>query len=74
MNFNGTILFARPSFSEGLARIVDIGGTLNEYNSSSSNEEADYNALLADWQAVGDAIRQAAKQYEADPTIIDSQE
>ncbi len=74
MNFNGTILFARPSFAEGLARIVDMGGTLNEYNSASSNEEADYNALLADWQAVGDAIRQAAKQYEADPAVIDSQE
>ena len=46
-------LFARPSFVEGMARIFDMGGTLNEYNSSLSGEEADAIALWSDWAAIG---------------------
>ena len=26
------LIYARPSFLEGMARILDIGGTLNEYH------------------------------------------
>lgn len=70
MNFNGILLTARPSFVEGLARIVDIGGTLNEYNTSLSNTQADYLAIAADWQAVGYAIRKVGLEYAFDPTII----
>ena len=46
-------LFARPSFIEGMARIFDMGGTLNEYNSSPSGEEADAIAIWSDWAAIG---------------------
>ncbi len=53
MNPNSIILFARPSFVEGMARTLDFGGTLNEYNSSLSEEQADCLALNADWMAVG---------------------
>lgn len=63
MNDNSMILFARPSFLEGMARVLDVGGTLNEYNSSLSPEQADYAALSADWRAVGEAIKQAATQF-----------
>jgi hypothetical protein len=52
-------LFARPSFVEGLSRLADLGSTLNEYNTSPSNEIADARALAADWQAVGFDIRRA---------------
>jgi hypothetical protein len=31
-------LCARPSFWEGIARIFDIGGTLDEYNTAPSEE------------------------------------
>lgn len=54
-------LFARPSFVEGAARILDFGDTLTEYNRSSSEAEADYNALLADWSAVGQDMRDALR-------------
>jgi hypothetical protein len=58
--FNRTgVLFARPSFLEGFARLFDLGGTLNRYNISESPEEADVRALRADWEAVGDDLRQA---------------
>jgi hypothetical protein len=47
-----TFLYARPSFIEGVARLLDFGGTLNEYNSSPSGAMADRFALEADWRAI----------------------
>jgi hypothetical protein len=55
-------LCARPSFLEGASRVIDLGGTLNEYNRSMSGEQADYLALLADWRMIGEEIRSALKQ------------
>jgi len=46
-------LCARPSFVEGVARILDFGGALNEYNRSLTPEQADYLALHADWRLIG---------------------
>ena len=43
-------LYARPSAIEGVARILDFGNTLNEYNYSSTPEQADFLALRADWR------------------------
>jgi hypothetical protein len=57
-------LYARPSFWEGMARIIDAGGSLNEYNQSLNWEVADRRALRADWMAVGNAIRAAMSEYE----------
>ncbi len=55
-------LFARPSFVEGIARILDFGDTLTEYNRS---EQADALALRADWRAVATELRRAAAKYLA---------
>ena len=33
------LIYARPSFLEGMARILDIGGTLNEYHFVSEDSE-----------------------------------
>ena len=55
-------LYARPSFLEGMARIADMGGTLNEYNAS---DDPDTVALMMDWLAVGRAMRQAIGDFEA---------
>ncbi len=52
MNPYSSFLFARPSFTEGVARSLDLGGTLQAYNSSLSPEQADATALLMDWQAI----------------------
>lgn len=59
-----SLLFARPSFLTGFARVLDIGDTLTEYNRSPSPEEADRNALRSDWRAVGDDLRVAIAAYE----------
>lgn len=66
---SSTFLFAEPSFTEGIARVVDLGGALNVYNSSASPEEADWLAIFADWRAVGedlnDRMVEFPKQQEA---------
>lgn len=59
MSTLSSFLFARPSFMEGLARILDMGNTLQEYNHSATPKEADFRAMLADWTAVGDDIQTA---------------
>lgn len=60
MNGSTDFLYARPSFLEGWARAIDLGGTLNQYNDSPTSEQADWIALAADWEAVGNDIEQAA--------------
>jgi|SwirhisoilCB1_FD_contig_21_24546325_length_437_multi_4_in_0_out_0_1 hypothetical protein len=61
------LLFAHPSILEGLARILDLGGTLNEYNQSATPEEADLVALRSDWEAIGSDFRGLLNQVQADP-------
>ncbi len=57
---------SRPSFLTGVARIFDFGGFLNEHiEETLSDAEADYDALLQDWTAVGDDIRYAIQQHDA---------
>lgn len=56
-------LFARPSFWEGYARVIDIGATLNEYNSDKTSEEADDAAIQSDWKAVGESIESAISNF-----------
>lgn len=43
-----TFLFANPSFAEGVARVIDFGDTLTEYNRSESGILADLRALRMD--------------------------
>lgn len=56
-------LFASPSVWEGLARIMDFGNTLSEYNTCASGELADQVALSIDWAMVGHDIRAAMTEY-----------
>ena len=51
-------LFARPSFIEGVARLIDMGATLDSYNTSPTPEEVDRRALAGDVAAVAHDFRQ----------------
>lgn len=63
-----TFLFATPSFLTGMARVVDMGQTLEQYNVSGGDALADFRAITADWQAVGNDLRQAIREFaEAHP-------
>jgi len=64
------ISFARASFLDGVARIFDFTGTLSEYNRSRTGEEADYQALLSDWLAVGDDIREASQLVGVGKSVL----
>lgn len=55
-------LFACPSFSEGVARILDFGDTLTEYNASPSGEIADGIAIGMDWAVIGKDIKSAISE------------
>ena len=57
-------LFAKPSFVEGISRVLDLGGTLQEYNSSETEQKADMEEIKNDWRAVGDDLRFSISDYE----------
>ena len=56
-------LFAHSSIWVGLGRIIDMGDTLTEFNSSTSGAQADRIALEQDWLAVGRELRQAMRRF-----------
>ncbi len=64
-----TFLFARPSFLEGIARTMDLGGALQEYNYSYSGEAADMRAMYADWRAIGDDLRRAIAEISEQGSV-----
>ncbi|KAF0141158.1 MAG: hypothetical protein FD122_1810 [Stygiobacter sp.] len=43
----------KPSFLDGFARVLDLSGSLNIYNDSQCEGEADIKALRSDWEAIG---------------------
>jgi hypothetical protein len=57
-------LFARPSFIEGMARVFDLGCTLNEYNYSKTGTEADAKALKNDFLMVFQDLGSSISNYE----------
>lgn len=66
---SSNFLFVQPSFLRGMARVVDLGGTLNRraYNSSKTAIEADSKAILSDWQVLADDIREA---FDATTNVV----
>ncbi len=64
-------LYAPPSFLDGTARALDLGGTLSEFNTALSEDQADYLALRADWLTVGQDICRAMAAVEADRKATD---
>ncbi len=58
-------LYARPSFSGGMAAALDLCGVLvSEYNRSPSPNSADFRALKSDWAITGLDISEAIKQID----------
>jgi hypothetical protein len=54
-----SILFARPSFMEGMARVLDLGNSLFEYNCSVDGAQADFLAMSSDMAAIAADMRKA---------------
>jgi hypothetical protein len=57
-------LVASGSYASGAARLLDWGGTFDQYNQSATPQEADIKALYSDWAIVGDDIAEAMATCE----------
>lgn len=62
-NVRSDFLFSTPSFISGFARVLDLYGTYDVYDTSSTEREADFRALSSDWHVVGQDIFGAMTQY-----------
>ncbi|MDQ3019946.1 MAG: hypothetical protein M3R36_05160 [Bacteroidota bacterium] len=58
------ILFSIPSFWQGFGRGIDLGCTMDEFNDSKNEEEADYKALKGDWEMIGLDLEKAIENYK----------
>lgn len=67
---NNLYSLTSPSFAEGMARVLDIGSTMQTYNESLSPEEADKEAIKKDWQIIGKDIKNSIHAYEQQPANI----
>jgi len=56
-------LFANPTLLSEVGRVMDLGATLNEYNSSVTPELADFFAISSDWGSVGLDIQSAMDEH-----------
>lgn len=57
-----TYLFPDPSPLYGVARLFDLGATLDAYNISPTEAMADAIAMYCDWAAVGEDMKKALLQ------------
>lgn len=57
-------LFVTPSFISGMGRVLDLGSTLNEYNTSITPEMADYRAVKSDWAITGADLVRGISEFD----------
>ena len=61
-------LFATPSFCSGMARVLDLFGQFDAYNTSETAEIADSKALYCDFRVIGQDLRQTIEVvYRQEP-------
>ncbi len=57
-------LVAAPSLASGAARLLDLYGQFDAYNSSRDEQEADAKAMFADWRVVGEDLNDAMMAFK----------
>jgi hypothetical protein len=57
-------LVSAPSFFSGAGRLLDWYGFYDSYNASRNVQEADANAMFADWRIVGEDLATAMVEFE----------
>jgi len=65
MTYLDDYMFVTPSFGRGVARVVDLTGSLaqDSYALSDSPEAADAHALASDWRSVGRDLASAIRKF-----------
>ncbi|HEY6803128.1 MAG TPA: hypothetical protein VI306_06060 [Pyrinomonadaceae bacterium] len=56
--------FFRRGFLTGLASVMDISGSMVQYNASQSGAEADARAIASDWAMIGLDFLNAANSFD----------
>lgn len=56
--------FAKPSFLEGMIRVLDIGGTFQAELLITSPIQADIEAISHDWKTVGKDIENSIYEWK----------
>lgn len=54
----------RHSFLDGMAMVLDIGGTLLSREADHYRKDDDYQAMLSDWIVTGNDLRTAIQSYD----------
>lgn len=57
-------LLPKDNFWVGMGSVLNLSGRYFTYNYSKSDNEADFKAILSDWQNVGRDIEKAKKDFE----------
>ncbi|MDO8505025.1 MAG: hypothetical protein Q7S48_00365 [bacterium] len=52
-----------PSFTDGVASLVDMSPIVSRYNQDATENQADINSLRADWYAIGADLHTAINEY-----------
>lgn len=55
-----------PGFLLGVATVMDLGATIDIYNTDKTPAEADYKAIASDWQMTGVDLKNAFEEYKVD--------
>ena len=53
-----------PGFLLGVATVMDLGATIDIYNTDKTPAEADYKAIASDWQMTGVDLKNAFEEYK----------
>lgn len=61
-------LFGRSTFLEDIATIVSLDSTFDRYHTDDTPEEADYQAIVSDWKAVGADMWYTINKYSEQET------
>lgn len=68
--FQSDFLFVRPSLFRGLARTLDLVGSLNSYNWSANGDAADALATYIDWALVGKDLSDGMSQLQDQNSVL----
>ena len=63
-------LFAAPSFSSGVARLLDLFGGFDDYNDDPSAAAADARAMYSDWRVTGEDLAGAMMVIEREQAEV----
>lgn len=60
---HSSALYSDSSFLRGMARVVDLFGTMNQFDSYNLKTEPDLEALKRDWEIIGIDLYDGIEQY-----------